>query len=70
MDDSDELSAHIIQKIADRENTNPEDLSPPLYSVIDPDSLDNLFRNAPASVTFEYLGYQVEVNHLGEITIQ
>lgn len=70
MANRDELSTRIIQEVAEREGTNPQTLSPPLYSVIDPDSLNDLFRESTGSVTFSYLGYEIVVNHSGEITIK
>ncbi|MFC7213557.1 HalOD1 output domain-containing protein [Saliphagus sp. GCM10025334] len=69
-------SLAIAARIAAREGTSPESLSPPLYSVIDPEALDSLF-DASASgrpdprgqVTFTYCGYEVCVDSGGEITV-
>lgn len=50
---------------------------PPLYTVVDPDALNQLFRprrddrlRPDVSLTFTYLGYRVTVSADGRLTIQ
>ncbi|WP_222913453.1 HalOD1 output domain-containing protein [Natrinema sp. SYSU A 869] len=68
------LGAEIVEVIADREGTNPTQLSPPLHSVIDPDALNSLFQSIVSedshregSVCFTYYGYEVQVDSDGNI---
>lgn len=72
----DQPSETIVRLIADREGISPMDLSPPLYSAVDPDALDSLFGGRsshgpqPAgSICFHYCGYEIEVESDGDITI-
>lgn len=63
------LSERIVAAVADEEGVDPEELSTPLYEVVDPDALEAL-REQPASVatdprptiTFPYCGYSVTVS--------
>ncbi|WP_458191143.1 HalOD1 output domain-containing protein [Haladaptatus sp. NG-WS-4] len=56
----------ILEAITAREEINPDDC-PPLYDVIDPDALDNLFTPTQTGserhgkVIFQYCGYRVTV---------
>ncbi|WP_321113099.1 HalOD1 output domain-containing protein [Halorussus salinisoli] len=57
------LSLAVIECIADADGTDP-DTHPPLYEVIDPEALNNLFRDqTTGEVTFTYLDYKITVNH-------
>ena len=76
VDDAENPSAMVIGLIADLEGADPVELSPPLYSAIDPDALDALFRfsedDAPQTsgyVYFEYHDYEIRVQSDGEIAI-
>lgn len=53
----------VIEAIADAEGVNPTELSPPLYEVIDPDALENLFTSGLTSgkVVFNYNRCEVSV---------
>lgn len=66
-------SRSIVELIADLEGVDLVELSPPLYSVIDPEALDSLFHSSGDDVTghvdFEYHGYQVRVRSDGEVEI-
>ncbi|USZ70914.1 HalOD1 output domain-containing protein [Natronosalvus halobius] len=66
----------VVELVADREGTDPMELQPPLYDVIDPEALNALF--APTSrgqsresgqVSFRYLGYDVTVRADGDVSI-
>lgn len=67
----------VVELVADREGTDPMELRPPLYDVIDPEALNALF--APTSrgrlresgqVSFEYLGYDVTVRGDGDVSVR
>lgn len=69
-------SRTIINQIADLEGTSPTELTPPLYSVVDPDALDSLFHSSTSDksetsgqVRFRYNGYVVCVQSNDEISI-
>lgn len=71
-----EPSETVIELVADLENVNPVELSPPLYSTVDPDALDSLFPASPSGspqtagqVRFQYCGYEIHVRNDGEITV-
>jgi hypothetical protein len=63
-------SEAVLYKIAEQEDVQPEDLNPPLFEVVDPDALDELFREDTGSVSFEYHGYLVTVDHSGKVSLQ
>lgn len=66
----------VVELVAGCEGISPAELSPPLYSVVDPDALDELFQSqssgpsdAPGQIQFEYLGYEVRVRSDGEVEV-
>lgn len=72
---STEPSVSVAVEVADREGVAPTELTPPLHDVVDPDALDALFarRNPPdrtVVVSFDYLGYQVEVRGDGTVDVR
>lgn len=73
---SEKLSQTIVKLIADLEGTSPAELSPPLYSAIDPEALDSLFHlptttesQTQGHVHFTYCEYKIHVEETGEIEI-
>lgn len=61
------VSQSVIEAIAEAKGTDPVELTPPLFEVIDPDALDQLFAATP---TNERMGGQVVFTHNGhEITV-
>ena len=52
----------ITTGVASLENTTPDELRP-LYEVIDTEALESLFRETRGQLTFEYLNYEVTVQH-------
>ncbi|MFC7230203.1 HalOD1 output domain-containing protein [Saliphagus sp. GCM10025308] len=67
----------VVELVADREGTDPMELQPPLYDVIDPEALNALFaptsRGRPresGQVSFEYLGYDVTVRGNGDVSVR
>ncbi|QLG49908.1 HalOD1 output domain-containing protein [Natrinema halophilum] len=67
----DSMSLRVIEAIASETNTDAHELDP-LYYVVDPEALDQLFQSdssAPVRVEFEYDGLLVEVRHDGTIAV-
>ncbi|QLG48016.1 HalOD1 output domain-containing protein [Natrinema halophilum] len=69
-------SLTVVERIADLEETNPAELTPPLYAAIDPDALDTLVQSSATKprqtvnrISFTYCGYDVDVRSDGEIDI-
>lgn len=62
----------IVESIAEAEGTDPIELTPPLYEVIDPDSLESLFANKQAlgKIIFSYNSYQVSVFPDGYVSVE
>ena len=62
----------IVESIAEAEGTDPIELTPPLYEVIDPDSLESLFDNKQAlgKIIFNYNSYQVSVFPDGYVSVK
>lgn len=70
------VSDEVVEKVAEVEDVDPLELTPPLYDVIDPDALDKLFASMPTAgrmegqVTFSYNGYEVTVCGDGHVFVQ
>lgn len=71
------LSLAVVEAIAEREGVEAIDLDRPLYDVVDPDALENLFpRDAGGEprcrghVTFAYGRHTVRVASDGEVRIR
>jgi hypothetical protein len=69
MDANQSLSRTVMERIAAREGTTPAELSEPLYSAIDPEALDGLFRGSSGQVVFTYQGYEVTVTSESDISV-
>ncbi|ELY85239.1 HalOD1 output domain-containing protein [Natrinema altunense] len=68
---SDSISLRVVEALADATNTDAHELEP-LYNVVDPEALDQLFQSgstADVSVEFEYYGVLVEVRNDGTVTV-
>ena len=67
------VTLRIVDEIATREEVDPEDLTPRLYDVIDPDALETLFETPGSpiegTVEFRYSGYDVAVHSDGRLEI-
>ncbi|WP_232702912.1 HalOD1 output domain-containing protein [Halobacterium wangiae] len=64
-------SEAVVEAVANRSNTEQTSL-PPLYGVVEPDSLDTLAARADESdilVSFEYAGYDVRVAGPMDVTV-
>ena len=70
----------IIEAVAAREGVDVTDVEPPaydpLYTVVNPEALDRLFRTPPtghgpsARVVLEYEGYEVTVHSDGRVDLE
>lgn len=58
-----------MDEIAEQKDVQPEDLNPPLFELVDPDALDRLVKST-GSVSFEYHGYHVTVDHSANVSLQ
>ncbi|WP_121744018.1 HalOD1 output domain-containing protein [Natronorubrum halophilum] len=68
---NDSISLSVIEALADATDTDPIDLEP-LYHVVDPEALDQLFQGnttANARIQFAYGEHSVEVRNDGTILI-
>lgn len=69
-------SEGVIKTVASLEGSDPTALDTPLYTVIDPDALDQLYTRAktdggnPVSITFAYRDYDVTVRNDGTILVR
>jgi len=60
-------SYQVVEAVAQREGVSPGELSPPLFSVVDPESLDALAQRSEDAngtsieIAFTYLDYVVRV---------
>lgn len=73
--DDETPSEGVIKTVASLEGSNPMALDTPLYTVVDPDALDQLFTTKregenPVSVTFAYDDYEVTVQNSGTILVR
>lgn len=68
--DSEQLCATLAQVVAAKTGTDPETMSPPLYSAVDPEALAALVDSpADVTVTFTYDGHEVVVLGDGSIRV-
>ncbi len=70
------VSDEVVKKLAEIEDVDPLELTPPLYQVVDPDALDQILAATPTAgrmdgqVTFPYKGYEVTVCGDGYVSIE
>ena len=66
------VSQKVIEAIAEAEETDPVELTPPLYEVIDPEALTNLFTNnrTVGKIVFNYNSHEVSVFSDGYISVK
>lgn len=74
-DEPDTISRRVIEAVADETGTDPLELDP-LYRVVDPDSLDEMFRGAPPAagrgayrIEFTFGGCRVTVTGDETVTV-
>ncbi len=70
-------SLEVISTVAEREDCPPAELRPPLYSVVDPETLDRLCgspgggqHGLDGSMSFTYCGYDVTVASDGTVSVE
>jgi hypothetical protein len=63
------VSAAVVSAVADYKGVSEFALDRALYNVIDPDALDNLFKQSRGVVRFDYLDCMVAVNQDGVVTV-
>ena len=69
MEGRESLSEQVIRAVAEAEAVDPLDLNPPLYSAINPDALDALFRETTGEVRFTYHGHTVTIGADRHVTV-
>lgn len=65
-------STAVVEVVADVEDVDPCDLPESLADAIDPDALDELFRDRPSAdgqVTFQFCEHQVTVTSDNRVTV-
>lgn len=68
-------SYRVVEAVAQKEGVSPSELSPPLFSAVDPEALDALVqRNADSNtsqvkVVFTFLDYVVEIRNGPTVSI-
>lgn len=67
-------SRSVVEAVAAEEGVDATELSPPLYTAIDPDVLDTIFpvgggTEGTGKLVFEYLGYEVTVRANGAVEV-
>ena len=69
---ADSVSNKIVKKVAEVEDVDPLELTPPLYEVINPDALESLFANnrVLGKVVFNYKGHEVSVFPDGYVSVK
>jgi len=69
------LSEAVVEAVATEEGVSSAELSTPLFDAVDPEALNNIFRNTKTntrlagSVTFQYHGYEVCVTDTGDVSL-
>lgn len=65
------VTYRVLDAIAKEEEISPLEVDPPLAAIIDPDALNDLFRNGKRGVyvEFTYRGYQVVIKGEDHITV-
>lgn len=70
------LSYKVIMEVAKQEEVEPLEIEVPLYSVIDPELLDELGseshskNGASLNIQFEYYGYLVTIRGPDDVTVK
>lgn len=59
----------VLTAVADQEGVDVSELRKPLYDVIDPEAFEGLFKDDTGLATFEYYGYTVTVDHMGNVEV-
>ncbi|RZV06048.1 hypothetical protein BDK88_4000 [Natrinema hispanicum] len=68
-------SHRVVEAVAWKEGVSPTELSPPLFSVIDPEALDTLVQEdadsntSQVEIEFTYLDYVVQIRNDPTVSI-
>ena len=70
--DTRSVSRAVIDAVAAVEDTPPTELTPPLYDVVDPEALDNVFAGKATlgKVVFNYNSYEISVDADGYVAVK
>ena len=70
--DTRSVSRAVIDVVAAVEDTPPTELTPPLYDVVDPEALDNVFAGKATlgKVVFNYNSYEISVDADGYVAVK
>ena len=70
--DTQSVSRAVIDAVAAVEDTPPTELTPPLYDVVDPEALDNVFAGKATlgKVVFNYNSYEISVDADGYVAVK
>jgi len=65
------LSDRIVEEVAEKADVEPDELEP-IYTAINPDALNQLFKSDQQSgmIIFPYMGYKVFATSDGTIEIE
>lgn len=70
------VSNEVVERVAEAEDVDPLELTPPSYEVIDPGALDQIFASTPTAgrmegqLTFSDAGHEVIVCGDGYVSVQ
>lgn len=70
--DIENITSTVVEKVAEVEDVDPLELTPPLYEVIDSDALERLFaaNQAVRQVVFKYNDYNVNISAEGSVSVE
>ncbi|MCO8245438.1 hypothetical protein NKF25_15355 [Haladaptatus sp. AB643] len=57
--DTESITAAVVTAVTEANGTKPVT---PLYEVIDPDALEDLYQHGSPKVSFEYIGFHVTID--------
>ncbi|WP_423746698.1 HalOD1 output domain-containing protein [Haladaptatus sp. SPP-AMP-3] len=57
--DTESITAAVVTAVTEANGTKP---ATPLYEVIDPDALEDLYQHGSLEVSFEYIGNHVTIH--------
>ncbi|WP_435159224.1 HalOD1 output domain-containing protein [Haladaptatus sp. DFWS20] len=64
--DTESITAAVVTAVTEVNGTKP---ATPLYEVIDPDALENLYQHGSPEVSFEYAGQTVTIHPDRTVTV-
>jgi len=68
----DRVSLLVLDAVADAEGVSAAELPSPLYQIVDPEALDQLYEPSPevsTQLTFTYMGHTVDVTPDGRVSV-